>query len=659
MAFLSNNKIKVFPTAFRGQDASGHAIDPGSFLTTEENFVNIANKVTYLHKDYFYVDGNIAHIILGGYYFVANVSDIQALFTNPANGDEIWAGINVADFGSAYESTSVKTLTPNGGSAGETLDDSTDFKGLTFLGKNDSKDGFTYKLKLFKRVSNAWVVEENSQVNIATNQISDGGDSSTPINKLFTTSRVDTNHLSASNAYINSTYTPYISGYSADTIVLNAGLLPTTCGPYIPQIDLGGYVYSASYYAHFRSAYISNVCLQQLNSDAFNCSIGLKYNSSALSGYGCELYYNDVNNESWGVLDITGFNRLSVLGNANVYLDSNLSVDGTIYADEIKPQTPNLSLIASYNNGTISISAASSITLSASTISLVASKIQGGTYFNVYANNSFYVEAGSGITEQANGDIRLQAGNTSGKSLWFTMNSNNASAMINASYFSFYMRTSSIILGHDTVGSPSKPIYLSNGIITPCNANVGSPSNPVYLKDGVITQTNAFDFWTGANMNPNRASYIGFYTGNNYSANPTTLSEDDWGAFSGPIFCAFERLGSVYKWHLNCYQNVSTTFYGILRIDLWWLLNRVGHMADYGKIDKEYLTFNGTYRDCGMISNQYVNPVMSYFYHTSPVGSASRYYLYMYLEGQTYAQRQGWCADVTLCETYSTNPSAY
>lgn len=205
MAFLSNNKIKVFPTAFRGQDASGHAIDPGSFLTTEENFVNIANKVTYLHKDYFYVDGNIAYIILGGYYFVANVSDIQALFTNPANGDEIWAGINVADFGSAYESTSVKTLTPNGGSAGETLDDSTNFKGLTFLGKNDSKDGFTYKLKLFKRVSNAWEIEESSQLNISTNQI-ENDNSSTPITKSFTT-----NALSASSISANSISASFIA----------------------------------------------------------------------------------------------------------------------------------------------------------------------------------------------------------------------------------------------------------------------------------------------------------------------------------------------------------------------------------------------------------------------------------------------------------------
>jgi len=329
MAFLSNNKIKVFPTAFRGQDASGHAIDPGSFLTTEENFVNIANKVTYLHKDYFYVDGNIAYIILGGYYFVANVSDIQALFTNPANGDEIWAGINVADFGSAYESTSVKTLTPNGGSAGETLDDSTNFKGLTFLGKNDSKDGFTYKLKLFKRVSNAWAIEESSQLNISTNQI-ENGNSSTPITKSFST-----NTLSASSISANSISASFIA--TNELVAYSNGIITQSIfGPSQMVIGTSG---TLSLYAS--SIYTQGDILPYAN-DVYNLgSIGSRFQS---------LYVNDILNPGdINIIADTGIIGGGYTGVLNLEAGSYISLNGTANTHSIYPNATN-----TYNLGTSS-----------------------------------------------------------------------------------------------------------------------------------------------------------------------------------------------------------------------------------------------------------------------------------------------------------------
>ena len=190
--FLSSDKVKVFPTAFRGKDANDKAIDPNAFLTTEENIVNITNKVLYRGKNYFFADGNTIHLILGGYYFVFSKADVTSQFTSSI-GSVIYAGINVDNLTTSYESYQAKTLTPNGGSAGDVLDvttgDAQEFKGLSFVTGDDATE-FTYKLALFEYAS-AWLNVTSSMLNISTEQIRDGADGTNSIAQTFTTNKLN------------------------------------------------------------------------------------------------------------------------------------------------------------------------------------------------------------------------------------------------------------------------------------------------------------------------------------------------------------------------------------------------------------------------------------------------------------------------------------
>lgn len=200
--FLSSDKIKVFPTAFRGKDANGKVIDPNAFLTTEENFVNIANKVLYKGKNYFFNDGDIIHLILGGYYFVFNKNDITSQFTSD---DVIWAGILVNNLSQSYESYTTKTLTPKGGSAGDVLDVGSsgtlqEFKGLSFVGDTDPDlETFTYKLPILEFTRNGWKAIKGSMLNLSTQQIADGNISedgtSNSISDEFTTAKLNADSI--------------------------------------------------------------------------------------------------------------------------------------------------------------------------------------------------------------------------------------------------------------------------------------------------------------------------------------------------------------------------------------------------------------------------------------------------------------------------------
>lgn len=244
--FLQSNKVNVFPTAFRGKDANGKAIDPGAFLTNEENFVNLANKVTYLGHDYFYKDGDTIHLVLGGYYFTFSKSDVTALFDSPSTNDTISAAINVSDLSTSYANYSCKTLTPNGGSAGGILDVEESgvqrFKGLSFVSADDATT-YTYKLELFV-YKDSWLENAANMLNISTEQIRNGSGSTTSIDKAFTTTtlsakNIRTNGASAtigtktnpfSNAHITTINTSTISGIASLNLTTSAQLSALAIG---------------------------------------------------------------------------------------------------------------------------------------------------------------------------------------------------------------------------------------------------------------------------------------------------------------------------------------------------------------------------------------------------------------------------------------------
>ena len=193
MAYLSSKKVKVFPSAFRGKDSENKQINPQSFLTLEENYINIANKITNRLEDYFFIDGDNVIIVLHGYCFIAETNDILGLFASPEDEQEIWVGASTGALPmTSYNNENTPVLVPNGGSAGESLDNSGEFKALMF-GSESDVNGCNYKIGLFKYSDSSWKPIEKYTFNIETSQIKDTSDNS--IDKQFTTDFVHTSSV--------------------------------------------------------------------------------------------------------------------------------------------------------------------------------------------------------------------------------------------------------------------------------------------------------------------------------------------------------------------------------------------------------------------------------------------------------------------------------
>ena len=109
--YLDSSKVKVFPSAFRG-----NGIDPESFLLSEGNLTNISNKVNFKHECYAYIedDGYLA-ICLGGYLFhhIA-INDIVALFDNIDSTKDIYVGIYLENLSTSYSGVNIPTLVAKG-----------------------------------------------------------------------------------------------------------------------------------------------------------------------------------------------------------------------------------------------------------------------------------------------------------------------------------------------------------------------------------------------------------------------------------------------------------------------------------------------------------------------------------------------------------------
>ena len=79
LTYLTSNKVKVFPSAFRGTTSG----DPESFLTTEGNFSDLSYGPTNFIQSYYYIkndiNGNECYfIVLGGYTFKVKTSDLPS-----------------------------------------------------------------------------------------------------------------------------------------------------------------------------------------------------------------------------------------------------------------------------------------------------------------------------------------------------------------------------------------------------------------------------------------------------------------------------------------------------------------------------------------------------------------------------------------------------
>ena len=407
--FLDSNKVKVFPTAFRGKDSNGYAINPEAFMTTENNLVNLTNKVTYNHKDYFFLDGNTVHIVIGGYYFVALKSDITALFTNPSTNDEIHACISISNLATSYSDISVPTLTPNGGSAGDILDVIQQFKGLTFEGKDD-----TTGLKLFKYDGSGWYPFNENMINIDVSQVGWGN---TPISSHFKTEDFVGVNTGVANLY----------GYSGP-INLYGDIVPQTIsGSSLPQFNLGSYdnFFSSIYGRNFvlndyRGSYhIEDVLYwEPYNSNYDLGSVFLKHLESGVassSGGTLNLVNFGLNMNSGSIYNVDSLyassiyassiyaNTISVSNGASFY--SNVSISKTLTVSKIIGH--NSTLILGSQSGDIQVDA---MTLYASNLSAYA---YSGMYIGVSDGGVFNGYHSGLLVSVYNGGVSINAGGSS------------------------------------------------------------------------------------------------------------------------------------------------------------------------------------------------------------------------------------------------------
>ena len=92
MAKILSKNLKVYPSAYRGQDNGNHIFNPESRLFTELNTTNINRAILDFKKENFrngsfvithqkdYEENDIIEFILGGYYF--KIKDTKSIFTS-------------------------------------------------------------------------------------------------------------------------------------------------------------------------------------------------------------------------------------------------------------------------------------------------------------------------------------------------------------------------------------------------------------------------------------------------------------------------------------------------------------------------------------------------------------------------------------------------
>ena len=206
---LDSDKVKVFPSAFRG-----NGINPESFLTSEGNLTAISSKVTSRHKNYVNEDGSTLEIVLGGYLFKVAKSDITSQFPSATT---IYAGIKIDNLSTSYSGVSIPTLvaiTEQSGS-NHILDTDNHFMGLNFAESEGDLSGCTNKIKILDKSSGSWLVPEASKLKLTTYEIGDL-DSNKSIASQLTTGHLE---VADDTVYLGCTYTgSTLKNYSSITI---------------------------------------------------------------------------------------------------------------------------------------------------------------------------------------------------------------------------------------------------------------------------------------------------------------------------------------------------------------------------------------------------------------------------------------------------------
>lgn len=205
MAYLKSSQVKVFPSAFRGND-----INPESFLTTEANLKEPV--LSTYHKTYAYKDdsGNYVLCLKGYRFYDISFANIITALGSISDVDAIWAGIRIADIASSYSGVSIPTLVANtddGSGTNHILDNSdSGFTGLLFATTEEELTNCTEKIKLFERVSSGssednFKIPDAYSLLVTSKQVSNGN-TKTPIAQEFTTGSLSVTTATIMNANV-------------------------------------------------------------------------------------------------------------------------------------------------------------------------------------------------------------------------------------------------------------------------------------------------------------------------------------------------------------------------------------------------------------------------------------------------------------------------
>lgn len=190
MAYISSEKIKVFPSIGRNTD-----IDADAELMNEGNISSIIRslcrerKSYVLSKTFSASDENPFEFVIYGFYF--KVTDISSLSDRP-----LYAHITLKENTGNYQLLTISNSTVSNNSLqilDQNVSQSSQFQGVWF----DSKStGGTYDLQLLDDNGH---IPATSLLHVKTNEILDG-ESSNYINNSFTTTSLTTSSLNATNA---------------------------------------------------------------------------------------------------------------------------------------------------------------------------------------------------------------------------------------------------------------------------------------------------------------------------------------------------------------------------------------------------------------------------------------------------------------------------
>ena len=369
--YLPSNKVKIYPSGFRGTDNKTNLLDPESRLVSEKNLTSgikaLTNKSikTDNSKNSFVISNDPIsssnfEICIYGYIFKLDLTDF---ITNGAGKDwtNIWAKIKlsnleVSGLGNAEEKVTVQTLvgnkvdsTPNSSvlDVQESGEQGYMFTGLDLNSEKFNLESDEYQLHILTRTSGNWIIPKESKLLISTDRIG-FADTAKSVSDILTYDDTANNTGltikeiksikpgNNANIDIGAANNYFASGYIKDIYAASGNIdnfISNTISPKIKPANIGT-----------SGAYFDNGYIDTINTNVIDCKNGadIKKIASVESIKGPEietsaLKVENVNSIVPKSINSNGVITSSMLGNSSNYWDSGY-ID-TIYAKKIDAPT--------------------------------------------------------------------------------------------------------------------------------------------------------------------------------------------------------------------------------------------------------------------------------------------------------------------------------